>query len=259
MSSRNDAIRFGDVDETLAAGRRERGILPPRGPLRGRHFAERDPVPFAVVELDQPVVGFDIEIVQRRDRGRGFARARWSGLATTRAIVRRARTRARARPLAPVPTSLSGASMRPCSRPSRFSAVWPCRTNAITARSPTIVSRPVRQNSRRRCGVAEPEAVHRPPRGREAEQLFDDARPATAEAAAPRGVPTRTPATRTIPCAPTSAASTKLANQPIARLSARRRRSRRPRPAVASIVITSTDDRGQQRVGIRLRHRTAGR
>ena len=121
----------------------------------------------------------------------------------------RPRTRARAaRACSRAELARAATSTRPCKRPSRFSAVCPCRTNAITAPPSTIASRPVRQNARRRSRIGQPEALHAHHAAAAPEQLLDhDDRPA-AGTAAPRDARSRRPATRTPPCAPTTPPST---------------------------------------------------
>src|SRR5262249_21340919 len=53
----------GTADEPLAPGRREFRIGAPRLPVGRRNVSERETVPFAVVELDQPIVDIDVEPV----------------------------------------------------------------------------------------------------------------------------------------------------------------------------------------------------
>src|SRR5262249_44845976 len=70
---RGDARR--DVDESLAAGRRELRIGAPGGPVARRDISEREAVPFAVVELYEAFVDLDLQALLARDGGRGVARA----------------------------------------------------------------------------------------------------------------------------------------------------------------------------------------
>ena len=187
------------------------------------------------------------------------------GCAVSTARVQRARDQAgdrrrreelaRRAPLARGRASVSGGSVRPWNRPSRLMAVCPCRSErdhpSVSIGSPTI-AHPAGAHHRRAArtiGEAEP----RPdPRGRGHAQQFEehDDRPRRQQ----RRVRTSNPNaghqnTSLFVQAPLN---TSPANQPIARLSARRRRRRLPRPIVASMATVSNDDAREQRVRVRL-------
>ena len=225
--------------QALTAGRREVGIGEPRRTALRADLRERQAVPLAVVELQQPVVGLDRAAGDGRDRGRGLPRPPQRARDDARRPARPHSAPRRVRP-ARGPRSDSSRSARPCSRPSRLCAVCPCRTKSITSLAPPrsrgARSARTRAGARdRRDRIASTPTTR--PRGR---GPLRSARRATAASSAICGmVVPETGHQKTSLCnhAPPS---TRLVNQPIARLNARRRRSRRPRPAVSAIVSVST-------------------
>ncbi len=201
------------------AGRRERACARPTRRSRARRAARR-----ARPRARAP-----------RDRARGLdgAGQRARDDAHRSDVVANSR---RPRSACARPTSVSGGSMRPWNRPSRLAAVCPCRTNAIIRLdTPTDdADVPAYARTVRRVRSNWPNRP-RSTRAADAEQLEHDHDGPRREQRASRAFEAERAATRTPPCS-SIPPSTRPANQPITRQSARRRRNRLPDPIVPSIA-----------------------
>ena len=174
--------------QALAAGRRERRrrrasrSTPPRGIV-----GERPLVPLAVVDLDQPLVDLDLERDGVRDRSAPSRARDAAGSTRPRSAGPRERGALRAASACARPTSVSGGSARPSSRPSRFASVWPWRTKRDHAAD--RLAQPSRADRTRRTwlGQVEVELPDDPPAGRRGRRAPRAGRPTTPAAARRRG------------------------------------------------------------------------
>ena len=243
---------------------------PPGGANSGsrRHAAQSSaetsasarPSQCAVVELDQPLVDLDGETVRGGDRGRGVVRPLQRAAEDPRDRRRREPSPER-RGLVPAERAERrvDAALQPAAAVQLGLPVPHERdhslSSAVAPRSSTGRSARAHAGVPRRAARTASTSTTRP-RDRAA---LRRRRPATPRTAARRDVPRRTRATRTPPCAPTPRSARAPQNQPIASSSARRRRSRRPRPVVTSIVDHEHDASPRAACARRPARRTAGR
>ena len=144
-----------DLGEALTALGGEGRVDPPLPhDVRGQ-VGERVAVPFAVVDLDEPVVDLHLHAARDTD-GLGRLTGAAQRAAGDRDGWRPHREREGQRGGLLAPRSLSGGSRRPRSRPLALASVspWRASTSVLTTLSSwaTAFNRPLRQNSRRGPG-----------------------------------------------------------------------------------------------------------